>query len=957
MCISLLFLKPKLSFAQSPDTSFLNSEYQRALFLMNENQNWNLASALAQQALKQLKDDQWPDLKAQWLNVQGDCQLELGNYQQSKRFFQDAIQLLEGKSFKAQLAETLNKYGNFYIETKNFEQAYSMLEQALAIRKKILPPRHLKLAQSYNNLGRCINELGDHDKALEYYDLAVSIRLEKLEKPHPEIARSYLNRGTCHMDNGESFLARADYKRALKQFQDYYAEDRVVTADVYFNLADSYESTQELVAAKEHYQNALKIYSSALKPDHPILALCYTNLGNIYAKLSNYNEEAIHYHQLGLKIRIQWFGKVHHDVAETLYNIGAGYFIKGDLGLAKQNFESCFESLNFIPAENPDFAKVNNFKILISALKMMAILQGQRYNASQDQEDLVRAMDYYYTLDQLIDFLRIRYETHGAKLSLAKEAHEIYDGAIFNAQLLFQLTQDPGFAQDAFQFSEKSKGLLLLQALKQSEAQLFSKTDQLKLDKLRALELSLTEIEKSYFLESSNPLSFENGVIDSIQTLIFNQKQQLSELVDGLKKSAPEYYNLRYHSEALSIKEIQKSLLTTDQTLIEYFIGGSFLYVFVINKEDFRIIQMRYPPELTLWLDLFRKAIQNFAYTPSKMLAQNIGIYQQSAYGLYQILIEPIEELLGKRITIIPGDELEFIPFEALLSHPADSLGFRFSEYPYLIQHYTINYNYSANLWSEMQKKRKIKAEHFFLGLAPHFTGDSTLSLADLKFNSQEVTNIRNSIGGHILIDEEATKKNFLKNQSNYRILHLATHGMANNSWGDFSFLAFSPQKSESIFNSLLYVKEIYNLSINAEMVVLSACETGTGELQKGEGMASIARSFSYAGAKSLIASKWSVDDEATSTLMEFFYDGLQSKASKDQALREAKIKFIEVMGNRKAHPYYWASFVPIGNMEAITTRNYLFSILWIIPIALIGYLAYFWMKVKKMEHQLFKGH
>ena len=164
---------------------------------------------------------------------------------------------------------------------------------------------------------------------------------------------------------------------------------------------------------------------------------------------------------------------------------------------------------------------------------------------------------------------------------------------------------------------------------------------------------------------------------------------------------------------------------------------------------------------------------------------------------------------------------------------------------------------------------------------------------------------------------KKATKETFEKIVGDYRIVHLATHGKANDKIGDYCFLAFTEQK-DSLQNELLYVRDIYNLSLNADLVVLSACETGIGELKRGEGVISLARAFAYSGAKSLITTLWSVNDKSTMQIMEGFYRQLKKGASKDAALWKAKQVYLEKSKHEQAHPFFWSAFIPIGDMQAV---------------------------------------
>ena len=265
--------------------------------------------------------------------------------------------------------------------------------------------------------------------------------------------------------------------------------------------------------------------------------------------------------------------------------------------------------------------------------------------------------------------------------------------------------------------------------------------------------------------------------------------------------------------------------------------------------------------------------------------------------------------------------------FEALLVKK-DPKAFHFKNHLYLLDEHIISYAYSATLLSEMldtvNKPQPIKT---FLGMAPYFTGDTTLlsdifqydedmrkSLQPIPAAGQEIANIAKLMKGDGFYGHDATEDKFSKISSQYRIIHLSTHGKANDKMGDYSYLAFTETK-DSIENELLYVRELYNLSLNAEMVVLSACETGIGQLQRGEGVVSLARAFSYAGAKSIITTLWEVTDEKSKLLMIDFYKNLVRGRSKDESLWRAKRRFMKKVSS---DPFYWSGFIGIGDMRPL---------------------------------------
>ena len=297
-------------------------------------------------------------------------------------------------------------------------------------------------------------------------------------------------------------------------------------------------------------------------------------------------------------------------------------------------------------------------------------------------------------------------------------------------------------------------------------------------------------------------------------------------------------------------------------------------------------------------------------------------------------MILPVKYLIPDQseLIIVPDGLLGYIPFDALLTAPVKDIK-NSREYPYLLKDYQTSIAYSATLLKEMRdKKHRQTPIKQFLAVAPLFKNNhsDTLLLTSrfidisenrnrlgpLKFNIPEAQNLQNLLDGDVLTDTSATEDNFTKIAGDYQILHLSTHGKANDKTGDYSFLAFY-ELEDSIENEWLYNRELYELELNADMVVLSACETGIGELQRGEGIISLARGFSYAGAKSIITSLWSVNDKTTPELMNYFYTNLKDGMTKDKALREAKLSYINST-TPNPEPYFWAAFVPVGDMQPI---------------------------------------
>ena len=366
---------------------------------------------------------------------------------------------------------------------------------------------------------------------------------------------------------------------------------------------------------------------------------------------------------------------------------------------------------------------------------------------------------------------------------------------------------------------------------------------------------------------------------------------------------------------------MQKNLLNDDQSFIEYFRGDSAIYAFVINKNSFNSVKIKLDVPIDSLVNQLNRGI---------LQKQTIG-YATAATNLYSKIFEPIRAACGTstHLIISPDGILSHIPFEALLTQKVAKEDEQyFKEYPYLINDFIISYNYSASLWNEMKQKEITPNEQkLFAGFAPSFpkntnidleiSNNSPVNFGELKWNIEEINSIQYKMEGDIYATKKATVENFRKYAPQYRILHLSTHGKANDKAGDFSCLVFNGKDGKGF--EYFYTKDLYALQLKAELVVLSACETNIGELKEGEGIISLARGFSYAGASSIITTLWVVDDEISKKLMVDFYAQILNKKNKAEALHQVKKNYFQNTSvHRESHPYYWASFIPIGDMKSI---------------------------------------
>lgn len=290
---------------------------------------------------------------------------------------------------------------------------------------------------------------------------------------------------------------------------------------------------------------------------------------------------------------------------------------------------------------------------------------------------------------------------------------------------------------------------------------------------------------------------------------------------------------------------------------------------------------------------------------------------------------------------------MNYIPFEALLETlPDTTKTIEFNQLSYLIRTYSINYANSANLLfkqtTSLLRKNKIKT----IAFAPLYAEGESIEilhkiypLIPLPGVAKEVAQISKIVDADVFNDEEATEDNFRKNAEKYDILHLAMHAFINDSLPAFSSFAFTQHNTEDpTKNGLLNTADIYNLNMNAKLTVLSACNTGSGQLKEGEGIMSLARGFLYAGCPAIVMSLWEVEDESGTQIITAFYRNLKKGKSKDESLRLAKLEYLNSVSSRRAHPHYWLGFVSIGDNSALyNSYDFYFFVLLILALSGIG--------------------
>ena len=466
-------------------------------------------------------------------------------------------------------------------------------------------------------------------------------------------------------------------------------------------------------------------------------------------------------------------------------------------------------------------------------------------------------------------------------------------------------TGEQRWIESAFNFSEQARARAFVDQLAEAIAGVNSGVD------ADLLEDQASLIDNLIYLRDELAVETDRDGRNELKALIREQEEDFDRVERDLRSKNTSYADLRY-PEAITLADLQNAM-GEDELILSYSVGDSSSTLWGITQREAIIRQLPTRSELSDQIDILRFALQD----PSRVTADGYG---ETASSLYNTLVGPAADLLpgAKQIIIIPDGVLNYVPFEALVSAPDTS----WSRHEYMLAGADISYVQSATVLSQLNSRAPVVPTMEFLAVGnPDFGGTNSLSnlrgasLQSLPFSGEEVNGISSlftaenqDIFTGVQATESAIQDAVVNNH--YRYVHFATHGLINDDRPDYSALALAQGSTRG--EGLLQASEIFNLPFQSDLVVLSACETGLGQLIQGEGMVGLTRAFMYAGASSLVVSLWSVADASTAELMQHFYKNLVSESmDKTTALREAKRTLIETAST--SHPFYWAPFVLVG--------------------------------------------
>lgn len=900
---------------------------------------------------------------------------EMGYSRKAKLVYDSILAAFDLKIPPLELAWTYEGLGSYFGRNNELDLTNEYFKKAAEVRRQYASQDSLQLFRIFYGQGQVLNAQGDYQGAIDQLEKSLDL-LENHGGNFVQKSNIYWTLGMAHqglLDYGraEAYLLQAienltsvrapdhpdviilytalgslfnemnDFQKALYYFEKAIPliNNKFVAGDVslgilFHNAGLSYANLDSLDKAEEYFKNAVSIFEKHQNVDletqnflfraHSKLALVEYYKGNYEGTVLSYLDQ--------IKAIENIYGKESTELMEALNNLGLTY---GEMKEYDKAIEQYTRELKILGVKTDGSAPFENMVFPISAqyaLWNRAEAYFSWFSNTEDGTYFQKAMQDYQLSVDFLDHMRLGYWEEGSKENFAKENKVVYERAIRVNTYLQSDINDPALYEKIFSAFEKSRSQLLLENFRKNKvAQLGNVTSRVQ-KKEETLKKAAEEVDKQLFLELSKAQPDANKV-RQLRKERFQKMEAFNVFVAQLSKKVPNYHKLKYDVEPFPLASLQKELERQNAALLEYFILNEGSFVLVVLPDSVYVHFLGYKLELQRDIQILRESLYGHWLNPSQsrsLYRQNAEAFVQSASTLYETLIQPVDSLLPERLIIVQDDVLGNLPFEILLTKMPKAPE-AFYDHPYLIMDHQISYAYSATTLLEMMgKKHQKKASIPWLGMAPAFSKKPVLNvdtslltirqgLEPLKYTEASIENINELFNGKIFLGKKADKHSFLQFAENAQLIHLAGHAEANDVHGELSWIAFADhfQKAEDI---VLFVKELYQLRLNADMVVLSTCQSGIGEFQTGEGVISLGRAFSYAGAKSIIHTLWNVGDEASQELNILFYKNLKKGWTKDKALRQAKLSFIKEKEGieGKFDPFFWAGFVAMGDMSPV---------------------------------------
>ncbi len=788
------------------------------------------------------------------------------------------------------LIKTLFNLSFFNNRDNNFFESIDIYSKIIEINKDMN-----KSLYSYIGLGKIYNNIGDLHKGLQSFSSAIAYA-KKDVKYNNRLIEGYLGRiDTYSLMGYEKYsdFIKADIekiniilsKTEINKFAVKHYKNRIHHIE-----GNRLLKTKNYKKANHNFHKAIKGLSIN---DSLNLAKGYNSLGLSFLHLKEIDSSKFYLQKSILHAsKFTW-----------------PYENMGDLYLTQQKFTKALlayqKAIDYAVFNNKesaydDLVAIEELEIATDKYYLLGHLIQKAngwvsyYHHDQNKDHLRQALRTFKVADHLVDIIRFESTEYKSKLFWREQGASLYMKAVETCYLL-------DLPEDAYYFMEKNKALLLLEDITNEQAKENSKLP---------VVLAKREFELKQAIHfSENELNIaKNNPKDSLQFLkdqIYRHKRIYERFVDSISQAYPKYAANKKKITVLPYKTFRTKYISDQELVLQYIFNKNQGYGLLTSSNKSIFFEIDQVAQLQQSIQIIQKQSSNW-FSDQEQLSG----YHKNAHVVFKRLVPQVvfEAIKGKKITIVPDHTLQQLSFDTLVTSEQD--------HSYLIKDTEIRYIYSVSYLDRNDKVLR-DPKYSFMGIAP--VTFSSKDLGDLTLSKEEVTSITDLLNGNALLEEKATKSNFIDTIYQYKVIHLSTHadiGTITTPW-------------IALRDSKLSLNEIYATKNQSDMVVLSACKTSLGKLQEGEGIMSLARGFFHSGAKSVVSSLWATNDKSSKELMIDFYKELDKGLTKSAALRNAKLNYINSHTGSELSPFYWGSLILIGDNTSLSLSSNFFDRYW----------------------------
>ena len=821
----------------------------------------------------------------------GDLELGGGNYKQAIKYYKRVIDvnLSSGKTDSVYDYQAKLYLGSAYYHSNIIDSARYYFEQAALYARYAgnLPD----ISFLYNSLGVIYFESANYLQAKNYFEQAFP-KSDNLIAEDPETYISLsTNVATCLKFLDREADALQIYRSLLPLTSS--------REKLYYNIANTYLLLNQ-------FDSALWYYEKIVAPDNITAVKRMNDIGRVYTETGKWiNAEKAFDSAITLNHKHMFSPKNKELAYSYLYKA----MLAEKQGLTDEAIFWCNNGLQVLhfdfrwqnPADLPDDeTRVISHPVFFEILRKKAELFATLYKQDGEEEMAEVSLKTYMKAIRLASFIKASFDNDDARIFFKKNHNDIYNKSIAVAYEL--ILHKNKRAKDHFlQIMESYKGSVLYQNLLEVEIKRTTAIEPAVLEQEKRLKQSLA----AYTARLNNNSSTED--IPDLQKRIIELEVEISRL-QKVYEDYPEYKLFRRQSDAnyVTIDAVRNQL--DDYTVVISFMQtGTDIYGIAITSGDFVVKKIELDSNLNKNISQYISAL--YEHTNGRRFSGH-----ESSSKIYQGIIAPFENIAGnkKRWVILPDGILNFIPFNTLQEFP--------DEHHYLAESKIISNHYSLMLLLNDDKKTEVntRAPVIFAPFINETTRKYLPELPTLFSSGIEVKAVK----GKSYTAAQATKTAFLAVANKSPVIHLATHASSDIDSNSNSYIYFYPSDS-SLLNSRLYSPEIYSLDLhNTRLVILSACETASGQNSSGEGLLSLARAFLYAGSDGVVSTFWKTEDKVSGYIMQRFHFHLQQLKSPDEALFLAKNDFLQNKDFDEHYktPNYWGNFIYIGNLNTLTS-------------------------------------